>query len=224
MSDNSSNIDKHVDETSPKSNGVFKKTTSVESLKTTTIVTPIDLETNDEHGEHMRAELNIIKLENDAANILALDERTVESAGLGSNGAEKRSSKVFMFSSDLADGEKLNLDDRDNIEVVLNDLFDWLLWINHNLETQLVVVGDLDQIEQLIKKYDVIFFGSPGFSCLRLFGLNIDFVKSILGEMNKRQSQLDRLKELAVEGHEDTNGHKDEIIINDRCNLVFFRP
>lgn len=151
-----------VEPTVVKMNGTFRKTTSSESLKTTTIVTPIELEANDESGERMRAELSIIKLESEAANILTLDARNAVSSAVGeeeTNGAgekEKRSSKVFMFSSELTDVEQISADDREGLELVANDLFDWLLWIEHTLETQLVAVGDLDQIEQLIKKYDVI--------------------------------------------------------------------
>lgn len=182
------------------SSGVFnKKTQSSESLKTTTMVTPIEIESSDaisERGDGVIGnghELNIIKLD----GVSGGDQRVVIEPGVaGTNGMgvsdERRSSKVFTFSGELVlggeEGEKLNLEDRDNLEVISNDLFDWLLWIDHTLETQLVVVGDLDQIEQLVKKYE-----------------------SILNEMSKRQVQLDKLIEVAA-GIDETN-------INERRKL-----
>ena len=44
---------------------------------------------------------------------------------------------------------------KDDNEIVLNDLFDWLLWIDHTLQSQVITVGNLDEIQQSINKYDV---------------------------------------------------------------------
>lgn len=60
-----------------------------------------------------------------------------------------------MFSDQ--DEDLINLDETESVQLATNDLFDWLLWIDHTLETQHVVVDDLEQTEQLIKKYDVRF-------------------------------------------------------------------
>lgn len=43
---------------------------------------------------------------------------------------------------------------KDDNELALNDLFDWLLWIDHNLQTQ-VTVGNAEEITQSISKYEV---------------------------------------------------------------------
>ena len=43
------------------------------------------------------------------------------------------------------------------IELLSNDLFDWLVWIDHTLESQVVTVGDLEEIQQAIHKYNVSF-------------------------------------------------------------------
>ena len=69
---------------------------------------------------------------------------------------------------------------QDNVELISNDLFDWLLWIDHTLDSQVlkiklknflnklilffffhkaVTVGYLDEIQLLIQKYDVNLYG-----------------------------------------------------------------
>jgi hypothetical protein len=42
------------------------------------------------------------------------------------------------------------------VEGISNDLFDWLMWIDHTLESQVVTVGDNDEIQQAIDKLNVI--------------------------------------------------------------------
>lgn len=44
---------------------------------------------------------------------------------------------------------------QNDMEIISNDLFDWLLWIDHNLQSQVVTVGDLEEIQQSIYKYQV---------------------------------------------------------------------
>jgi hypothetical protein len=41
------------------------------------------------------------------------------------------------------------------IETLSNDLFDWLVWIDHTLQSQVITVGDLEEIQQAIHKYNV---------------------------------------------------------------------
>lgn len=41
-------------------------------------------------------------------------------------------------------------------EELYTELFDWLLWINHNLSTQIITVGDLDETQLSINKFNVI--------------------------------------------------------------------
>ena len=41
------------------------------------------------------------------------------------------------------------------IESISNDLFDWLVWIDHTLQSQVITVGDLEEIQQAIHKYNV---------------------------------------------------------------------
>ncbi len=52
--------------------------------------------------------------------------------------------------------EQVPSQDKD-IELLSNDLFDWLVWIDHTLESQVVTVGDLEEIQQAIHKYNVRF-------------------------------------------------------------------
>lgn len=134
---------------SQKLNGLTKTQNSIDSIKAKTIVTPIDLEPN-EQSSNLRSEVNIIKLENESydANIVNLDGNQEISRRRCS---ETRSSKVLMYSNDE------NLENNENFEEIVDELFDWLLWMRHTLETQTVIVGDIDQIQQSINKFDVIF-------------------------------------------------------------------
>lgn len=125
----------------------LKKTNSTDSIKSKTIVTPIELETNEENAE-IRKELNIIKLENDSNIVNVNNEMCQKSESI-------RSSKVLTFSS--TDNGEMNLEENEDLQLMSNDLFDWLLWIDHTLDSQIVVVGDLEEIKQSINKYEVIF-------------------------------------------------------------------
>jgi hypothetical protein len=42
-----------------------------------------------------------------------------------------------------------------DIDLISNDLFDWLLWIDHTLQSHVITVGDFDEIQQAINKYSV---------------------------------------------------------------------
>jgi hypothetical protein len=42
-----------------------------------------------------------------------------------------------------------------NVDLISNDLFDWLLWIDHTLQTHVITVGDFEETQQAINKYNV---------------------------------------------------------------------
>lgn len=130
----------------------FRKTCSIDSLKSKTIVTPIQLEINNEEDEDLRKELNIIKVETGEhfANLVTLDQ--IEPSSFSALDSPNRT-----FNSQIEKPTVVNKKDSDEeIELINNDLSDWLLWIDHTLESQILTVGDLDEIQQSIKKYSVI--------------------------------------------------------------------
>lgn len=157
----------------------FRKASSIDSIKSKTIVTPIDLETHDDDqiAADLRKELNIIKLENENidANIVSLDESTEKfvdnrkvkeststqslnklAASSSAGGANKKINGADSSSSTgVQSSSSYNLSEKEDIQLISNDLFDWLLWIDHTLETQLVTIGDMEQIQQSINKYNV---------------------------------------------------------------------
>lgn len=61
-------------------------------------------------------------------------------------------SKLPLKEDETSHVDKSNSQD----EQLLTELFDWLLWINHNLSTQIITVGDSDETHLSIKKFDVI--------------------------------------------------------------------
>jgi hypothetical protein len=202
------------------------KTSSIDSIKSKTIVTPFELEPNNaDEFEVIAKELSIIKLTDDSSynnnnnNNNNVEERTTTQQILtnlllndDTNEANNRAllditkSKVNNnitnnycnddeFSVQREEVEKRLVTDalttttttttstanhRDDIDLISNDLFDWLLWIDHTLESQLVTVGDLDEINQAIQKYDVkqnlnftfyyaIYINSSEAVCYRVF-------------------------------------------------------
>ncbi|RNA24521.1 isoform B isoform X1 [Brachionus plicatilis] len=57
----------------------------------------------------------------------------------------------------LKEDESKHVTDSNSIdEELYNDLFDWLLWINHNLSTQIITVGDIDETQLSIQKFNSI--------------------------------------------------------------------
>ncbi|CAF0734066.1 unnamed protein product [Brachionus calyciflorus] len=84
---------------------------------------------------------------------------------------DKSISKVTLREDE--NNEKLNMDSEVNqVDLFCNELQDWLLWINHNLNNQIVTFGNFDDIQQSIKKYS-----------------------TILEEVDKRQLKLETLME-----------------------------
>lgn len=63
-------------------------------------------------------------------------------------------SKLPLKEDEACHVDKSNSQD----EQLLTELFDWLLWINHNLSTQIITVGDSDETNLSIKKFDVIIY------------------------------------------------------------------
>jgi hypothetical protein len=137
---------------------IYKKAPSVESIKSLsarTIVTPIELEPNDGHEGLRSREVNIIKLE---------DTDNVGGKAAGLLHARDEHESISMLTGDLStsrnklNGAVSNGKDAsvgDDNEILLNDLFDWLLWIDHTLQTQVITVGNAEEIQQSISKYDV---------------------------------------------------------------------
>lgn len=157
-------------------NGFKTKTTSMESLKATTIVTPIDLERTTK--EEATTTINIMKLDEKPVEAKIVNVNEEEAAAVETNGdgetQTRRSSKVFTFTS-AEEADKLDTATTtpSDLEQATSDLFDWLLWIDHTLETQLVVVGDLEQCEQLVKKYNVIILFYLFIFAHKLFNQNL---------------------------------------------------
>jgi hypothetical protein len=56
--------------------------------------------------------------------------------------------------SSISSSDSVNSKESDKIA---NDIFDWLLWIDHTLQSQLVTVGDIEEIQQSIQKYQVSY-------------------------------------------------------------------
>lgn len=164
--------DKSSSSTSIKEMTKFRKTASIDSIKSKTIVTPIELEKleksnrdntiEDEYDEDedIAKQLNIIKLENEPTvmdkqnfdhftNLVSIDDKNklnndrVDSIESENNLSQNERSIISSKSS------------KDDIELISNDLFDWLLWIDHTLESQVITVGDLDEIQQSVNKYTV---------------------------------------------------------------------
>lgn len=133
-----------------------KKTPSIDSIKSKTIVTPFELEPNNADDYRTIAkDLNIIKLENEAqlTSVLLNEAGTNELTTTTNRALLDITSPV---SSTLVEESRAIRDEsKDDIDLISNDLFDWLLWIDHTLESQLVTVGDQDEINQAIQKYDV---------------------------------------------------------------------
>lgn len=74
---------------------------------------------------------------------------------------------------------------KDDIEIISNDLLDWLLWIEHTLQSQIVTVGDLNEIQQGIQKF-----------------------QSILNEVTNKETHLVNLSNL-VKAKQDSVGNGD---------------
>jgi hypothetical protein len=151
LSDYLNEIEKQKLETDCDKRNQFKKTPSIDSIKSKTIVTPIELEPNNlDEFNNISKELNIIKLETDT-NIIQTTQ----------------SNRIDLVNSDMLDITQCNSlnnntnsltsrNSEENINIISNDLFDWLLWIDHTLESQLVNVGDNEEMQQAILKYSVI--------------------------------------------------------------------
>lgn len=155
----------------------FKKTLSIDSIKNKTIVTPIDLEptaNDDQETQVLRNQVNIIKLEdlNDQHDLISngkaykSNDEIVSVYTNGNNGKLTKSDSLdaASYKYKIQDGTSsdnqtdrisIKLDENDDIRLILNDLFDWLLWINHTLDSQIVVLGNLDEIQQSIVKLEV---------------------------------------------------------------------
>ncbi len=173
----------------------FKKTLSIDSIKNKTIVTPIDLEptaNDDQETQVLRNQVNIIKLEdlNDQHDLVSNGKAYKSNDAIvsvylnGSNGKITKSDsldaasykyKIKDGTSSEIDRISIKLDDNDDVRLILNDLFDWLLWINHTLDSQIVVLGNLDEIQQSILKLDVGFFFKHFLIFLEMDGLSIYF-------------------------------------------------
>lgn len=149
--DNADEKAKEFLETESDKRNQFKKTPSIDSIKSKTIVTPIELEPNNmDEFDNISKELNIIKLEADA-NIIQTTS----------------SSRINLINNDISDMAQSNFlnnntnslitsNPKENINIISDDLFDWLLWIDHTLESQIVTVGDHEEMQQAILKYTVI--------------------------------------------------------------------
>jgi hypothetical protein len=74
---------------------------------------------------------------------------------------------------------------KDDIEIISNDLDDWLLWIEHTLQSQIITVGDLNENQQGIQKF-----------------------QSILNEVANKEAQLVNLSNL-VKAKQDSAGNGD---------------
>ena len=180
-------IESSINDLTKRSSPPFRKTTSIDSIKSKTIVTPCELEPNNaEEYEAIAKELSIIKLtgthmNNDMPNLasLLLNDDTHEAnnrallditksqVNYDNNHAynnidndEETNRELTIMSNTTTTTNTSNdkittTTNRDDIDLISNDLFDWLLWIDHTLESQLVTVGDLDEINQAIQKYDV---------------------------------------------------------------------
>lgn len=63
-------------------------------------------------------------------------------------------SKVTLREDDSAENFDQNCA-KNQADNFCNELLDWLLWINHNLNTQIVTIGNFEEIQQSINKYNV---------------------------------------------------------------------
>ena len=150
---------------------LFKKTPSIDSIKSKTIVTPFELEPNNvDDFNVISKDLNIIKLETNETTTLTGLLNGDENMGKANAGLLDVTKSLLMSNHDLKSEQQqeshtvANGDDddsKDDIDLISNDLFDWLLWIDHTLESQLVTVGDLEEINQSIQKYNVNLFVYP---------------------------------------------------------------
>ncbi len=177
-------IESSINDLTKRSSPPFRKTTSIDSIKSKTIVTPCELEPNNvEEYETIAKELSIIKLtethmNNEKPNLasLLLNDDTHEANNRAllditksqvnydnnhaynniDNDEETNRELTIMSNTTTTSNDKITATtNRDDIDLISNDLFDWLLWIDHTLESQLVTVGDSDEINQAIQKYDV---------------------------------------------------------------------
>jgi hypothetical protein len=143
----------------------FKKTPSIDSIKSKTIVTPFELEPNNvEDFNVISKDLNIIKLENETNLTSLLNDDSFERIdGSSKSNALLDVTKSVSFSDSIKTDQIINNsssigdDPKDDIDLISNDLFDWLLWIDHTLESQLVTVGDLEEINQGIQKFEYFY-------------------------------------------------------------------
>ncbi len=158
---------------SEKISKMYTKAPSIDSIKSKTIVTPIELEPN-LGSENLSKEINIIKL-NEHENTNLVQVEFVSSSSNSFENADNLLTKKSHSSHSIvslggvsksAAAQKLNEKINQNGENIfseedqklLYDLLDWLHWVDHNLKSHIAVVGNVDETQQLINKFKVKTF------------------------------------------------------------------
>jgi hypothetical protein len=120
---------------------------SIDSIKSKTVITPIDLEPNMDEQGSLAKQMNVMKLGSE--EIKRNSEEDFKAAVQDYIPKDLRNQKEIYT---IGDSNRLS-----KIESISNDLYDWLTWIQHTMQSNVVTVGNVAEIQQLIQKYQVKF-------------------------------------------------------------------